>query len=175
MNSQREIVFQNDKGITRVPASEVEFNTMVVESKWGDIRRSSDLYKKLVIPKKIFAKAGTILENTDGTKTVLQEDTVLAIDEFLLSELNFWTQDHRLGYLKNKGKVIVRHYNLLAADFLRKGMYEACVVALNRSINELESSQSDDGNLRKELSTIRKMEGTIDDGRPKLPFAGKKN
>ena len=172
MNTKHDIIFTNEKGSTRVAGSEVEFNQLVVDPQWGQNRLNSELYRKLAIPKKVLVKKGTTLMDADGKRTIAEEDTILDLEEFLWSELNFYTQDFGLGNLDRGEKIICRHYTLLAADFLRKGMYEAFIVALNRTIVTLELSQSTGGFLRKWFGTIRKLEGPDEPSKPRLPFGG---
>lgn len=170
---QGEIVFQNDKGVTRIPASEVELNQLVVEPQWGHDTLNPELNLKLSKAKYVKVKKGTTLQNSDGTKRTLTEDELISVDEYFWSELNFYRQDLRLGNLDRSERVYCNHYLLLAADFLRKEMYEAFIVALNRVISKIELSQSKDGFLRKWFGTVRKLEGQDEPEKPRLPFGGK--
>lgn len=157
----REVTFTKDGEQVRVPASELELNQMIIDGKWGEQRIHSDLYSKLKVPERVYARAGTKWIR-DGKEVTLEHDEVFDIDEFLWAELSFYTRDMRLGNLDKKDYLRAKHYLLLAADLLRLRFREAFIVALNRVIVLLELSQSKDGFLRQWFSTIRKIDAKQD-------------
>ena len=124
-----------------LPTNELDLNLMMTDSVWGRKEVSPELIKKL--QKEISTT------NKDGKVTVDKSS--------LWGLLGFFTRDMRLGNLSafDNEMQTCRYHIDLASDLLNSDMPEPFLIALSRSANILETSQSKGGFLRKITNTLR--------------------
>jgi len=142
------VIVQSFEG-NRMPSSELDFNMMMIDGRWGDPHINEELHGVLKESRQIYLKAGSKIIDRDGREVVLEKDTTIVTEAFLWGELALFTRDLRLGFLKGNDYRTAIHYQQMAADCLRLKMYRACLVAMTRVATLIELSQSFDGNLRK--------------------------
>jgi len=161
----------------RIPVSELDFNYMVVDTKWGkdDIPQSlKDLLTKKkakVLPKGVFY--------TDEENNTRESDGTIIVTETVehWGKLGIYTQDMRLG---NLSRALGEHkhcqyYTDLAQDLISSGMTKSGSTSLSRTASVLELSQSANGFLRKNMREhIRKETSTINEMPKKSLFGAKK-
>jgi hypothetical protein len=144
--SKVNVIVQNQEG--RSPASELDYQMMMVDGRWGDDNISEDLKDRLKDTRRVKMLAGSVIIDSRGNETILEEDALIPTSTFLWNELSIFTRDFRLANLDEKAYKQALHYTYIASDCLRVGMNKAFTVALTRVAGLLELSQSRDGFLR---------------------------
>ena len=124
-----------------IPQSELDFNLMTTNTEWGGRDIPEDLKEKLIKYSEVKNNAGELQGYRPNNHW---------------TEMGFYTRDFRLANLSDmKGELFfVRYYDELANDFLKDGFIEPFTIALSRSANVLETSQSKGGFLRKRMNTL---------------------
>jgi len=86
----------------------------------------------------------------------------------------FFTRDMRLANLSewNNELQTCRYMNDLSGDLLHEGYIEPFMIALSRSVNIMETSQSKQGFLRKQMNTIHQKHTNQNLEPPKKQFFG---
>lgn len=150
------VIVQHQEG--RSPASELDYQMMIVDGRWGDVNIPAELKDRLKTSKLIKVLKGSEIIDAAGNKTTLEQDQLIPTEIFLWGELGFFTRDFRLGNLDPADYREARHYTLIAADCLRLGMNRAFTVAMSRVATILELSQSKKGFLREMLGKKQTVE-----------------
>jgi len=146
-DSKINVIVQNHEG-SRSPSSELDYQMMMVDGRWGNDEISEELKQRLKTTKRVKMLKGSRIIREDGTEDILTEDTEIPVSLFLWNELSIFTRDFRLAHLNPSDYRRAEHYTLIAVDCLRVGMHRAFTVALSRVAAILELSQSRDGFLR---------------------------
>jgi hypothetical protein len=166
-----------------IPVNELDAGMRTLETSWGK-EATNELYNALkgitsfVV---VINPEGKVITNEDGENLVFlinnksqlvntkgevitnDQDKPVLIDakESSWGLLSYYNKDLRLGYL-HSGKInesneveYCQHYIDIAGDCLRLGYHKSFVTALTRAITRIELSQSRDGNLRKDMITIK--------------------
>lgn len=150
-DSKVNVIVQNQEG-GRSPSSDLDFQAMQLDGRWGDPQMNEELKTRLQATKQIKLLKGSELKDGKGGITILEEDTLVPTSQFLWNELSIFTRDFRLGNLDDRDYRFAMHYTTIASDCLRLGMNRAFTVALSRVAAILELSQSKKGFLRNLLN-----------------------
>jgi len=147
-----------DDGQRTLPTSELDLNMMLTNAVWGRPEVSNELKERLM---KHYSETGT-----DG-KVVVTSGSLWGL-------LGFYTRDMRLANLSewNKELQTCRYMIDLANDYLSENMVEPFIIALSRAVNIMETSQSKQGFLRKQMNTITQKHQTQSMDPPKKQFFG---
>lgn len=141
-----------------MPGTDLDFQAMMLHSRWGSPELNPELKNILKHTRKIKMLKGSILINEKNEKIVLEEDTLIPTDQFLWNELGMFTTDFRLGKLDKKDYKEAKYWAKLAFDCLHLRMYRAFTVAMSRLATLLELSQSVDGYLRELMGKRHNVE-----------------
>lgn len=130
------------------PASELDFNMMVINPSYGTDEVSKGLKDKL----SYFNVA-----RDDAGKQITDEQTgnIVGGQTSKWSELSFFTRDIRLGNITTEEVVIVRDRLKLAQCLLNANAPNAFSLAYGEGIGIIETSMSVKGFLRRIWNTIR--------------------
>lgn len=141
-----------------LPTSELDLNMMLTNAVWGRPEVSQELKDRLM---KHYAEKGS-----DGVVKVTTAS--------LWGLLGFYTRDMRLANLSewNNELQSCRYMIDLANDYLSENMIEPFIIALSRAINIMETSQSKQGFLRKQMNTITQKHESRNLDPPKKQFFG---
>jgi hypothetical protein len=143
------------------PASELDYQSMIMNNDWGSANVSEDLKEAL---RKYYKET-----NTKGVETITTKS--------LWGLLSYYTKDIRLGNLSEwNGELTVCRYHLdLAGQLLYAGMIEPFLVSLSKAITIIETSQSKNGFVRKNGNTLRQEHHNTNIDSPKKSFFGGNN
>lgn len=141
-----------------LPTSELDLNMMLTNPVWGRPEVSNELRERLM--------KNYLETKTDGSQVVTQAS--------LWGLLNFYARDMRLANLSewNNELQTCRYMIDLANDYLSEGMTEPFIIALSRAVNIMETSQSKQGFLRKQMNTLTQKHVRQDLEPPKKGFFG---
>jgi len=147
-----------DEGQRTLPTSELDLNMMLTNAVWGRPEVSPELRERLM---KSYSSKGT-----DGQITITSSS--------LWGLLGFYTRDMRLANLSewNNELQTCRYMIDLANDYLSENMIEPFIIALSRAVNIMETSQSKQGFLRKQMNTITQQHTSQNLDPPKKQFFG---
>ena len=134
---------QKEEILRDMPQSEMDFNMLVIDPKWGIDK----------IPPSLKARLNEI--RLARTKTDNTNREVITYDD-LWELLAIYSRDMRLANLEGKDEEYCEHYINLSGKLLRKGNPRSSILALVYSVTRLELSQSRKGFLRKIFRTFKK-------------------
>lgn len=144
---------QRDEILRDMPQSEMDFNMLVIDPKWGIDKIPPSLKARLNEIKLARAKLNKTNEN------------ILTYDD-LWELLAIYSRDMRLANLEANDEEFCEHYINLSGKLLRKGYARSSILALVYAVTRLELSQSRKGFLRKIFRTFKK-EITMEETTPK--------
>lgn len=141
-----------------LPTSELDWNMMLTNAVWGRPEVSEELKERLM---KEYSSQGA-----DG-QVVITAGSLWGL-------LGFYTRDMRLANLSEwNGELQSCRYMIdLANDYLSENMIEPFIISLSRAINIMETSQSKQGFLRKQMNTITQKHESRSLDPPKKTFFG---
>jgi len=147
-----------DDGQRTLPTSELDLNMMLTNALWGKTEVPTELKERL---------------NKDFS-TVDAEGNVIVTTASLWGLLGFYTRDMRLANLSewNHELQTCRYMIDLANDYLSENMVEPFIISLSRAVSIMETSQSKNGFLRKQMNTITQNHTTKNMDPPKKQFFG---
>jgi hypothetical protein len=166
-----------------IPVSEIDASMRTLETSWGK-EATTELFnalKGITSFVTVINTEGKVITDEDGENMIFlinnksqlvntkgkiitnDKDKPVEIDakESSWGLLSYYNKDLRLGYLndniaKGSNEVDIANYYLnIAGDCLRLGYPKAFETALRRVITLIELSQSRNGNLRKDMITIK--------------------
>lgn len=141
-----------------LPQNDLDMQLMITNACWGRSEVSNEL-------KEVLEKNYSV-QDENGNIKVSQKS--------LWGLLAFYTRDMRLANLSqwNNELPTCRYMIDLAGDYLTEGMIEPFMISLSRAITIMETSQSKDGFLRKQMNTLtqKNISQTMDP--PKKGFFG---
>lgn len=129
-----------DDTMRSLPTSELDLNLMLTNSVWGRPEVNDELKERLL---KYYAE-------TD------QDGKIKITSSSLWGLLGFYTRDMRLANLSdwNNELQTCRYMIDLANDLLSEGYTEPFIIALSRAVSIMETSQSKNGFLRRQMNTL---------------------
>lgn len=144
-----------------LPTSDLDMQMMMTNAVWGRPEVSEELK--------------SVLEKSFSSSD--EHGNVVVTKRSLWGLLGFYTRDLRLANLAEwNGELKRCRYMLdLANDYLVLGYYEPFILALSRAVNVLETSQSKNGFLRKQMNTFTQQSTSQNLDPPKKSFFGKKS
>jgi len=147
-----------DDGQRTLPTSELDLNMMLTNALWGKTEVPTELKERL---------------NKDFS-TVDADGNVIITTASLWGLLGFYTRDMRLANLSewNNELQTCRYMIDLANDYLSENMVEPFIISLSRAVSIMETSQSKNGFLRKQMNTITQNHKTQNMDPPKKQFFG---
>lgn len=147
------------------PANELDLSYLMTNPAWG---RN--------IPTELREQLKKIIGSESGTDPETGQPVIYVEKKDLLSLLNMYSRDLRLGNLStyNGEMEYCQYYLDLAGDCLRAGYPKAYLKCLSNVITILELSQSKGGFLRRQNNTIR-QEKSIEEAPAKTGLWAGKN
>jgi len=141
-----------------LPTSELDLNMMLTNPVWGRPEVSNALRQQLM------------KQHTQ----VLPDGKLIVSESSLWDLLDFYKRDLRLANLSewNNELQTCRYMLDLANDYLNERMGDPFIIALSRAISILETSQSKNGFLRKQMNTLTQRHETRSLEPPKKGFFG---
>ena len=121
------------------PQSELDFNKMMTDPVWGSSEINQDLKSKLT---RMYGEL-----DKDGKESVTQKS--------LWSFLAIYTRDLRLSNLNREEMCVVTYFLNLAGYFILCDMNRAAMYAMIPAITILDTAQSKNGFLRRQMHTFR--------------------
>jgi len=148
------------ENIRPLPQSELDLNLMLTDSVWGKVEVPAELRDKL---SRYFSE-----QDVEGNQIITKSS--------LWGLLGFYTRDLRLGCLSTFDNELqtCRYMLDLAGDLLQKDLIEPFLICLSRSATILETSQSKNGFLRKQMNTLTQQHLSQNLEPPKKGFFGGK-
>jgi hypothetical protein len=152
---------QQRKQYQYIPVNDTEYMSRVTEPGWG---------KTEEIPRSL---------DDDLKRRVYYEDekgNVSFVKTSVWAILGIFTRDIRLGNLSELNNELqrTRYYLKFTADLLMEGVIESSVVTLGEAVVILETSQSKNGFMRKQSSTITNEQHYEEKGKKSLFDLGRK-
>ena len=142
-----------DEILRDMPQSEMDFNMLVIDPKWGIDKIPPSLKARL---KEVMLARGKPNQNKKLEPTYDDLWELLAI----------YSRDMRLANLQSEDENYCEHYINLSGKLLRKGYPRSSILSLVYSVTRLELSQSRKGFLRTIFRT-QKKEITMEESQPK--------
>ena len=144
--------------IRSLPTNDLDLNLMLTNSVWGSKEVPQELRDKLL----------------RFNKTTDENGQVQMDKASLWGLLGFFTRDMRLGNLSSFDNELqtCRYHFDLANDYLSVDMGEPFIIALERGVNIVETSQSKGGFLRRITNTLRHENISQNSEPPKKQFFG---
>ena len=142
-----------DEILRDMPQSEMDFNMLVIDPKWGVDKIPPSLKARL---KEIVLARGKTDKSNKLQPTYDDLWELLAI----------YSRDMRLANLQSEDEFYCEHYINLSGKLLRKGNPRSSILALVYSVTRLELSQSRKGFLRTIFRT-QKKEISMEEMQPK--------
>jgi len=134
---------QKEEILRDMPQSEMDFNMLVIDPKWGIDK----------IPPSLKSRLNEIRLARSSTDKSNKE--IITYDD-LWELLAIYSRDMRLANLEGKDEEYCEHFINLSGKLLRKGNPRSSILALVYSVTRLELSQSRKGFLRKIFRTFKK-------------------
>ena len=154
--------------VRELPTSELDAQMMMTNSVWGRAEVPDELKERLMRYYATKDEHGQIVTNEKGEVEVTK-GTMWGL-------LGFFTRDMRLANLSewNNELQTCRYMIDLANDCLDENLTGSFLVALSRSANIMETSQSKGGFLRRQINTLTQKNISQNLEPPKKAFFGGK-
>lgn len=149
-----------------LPTNELDLSLMLTNGVWGRAEVSGELKERLMKYYSSRDEAGNILTDEHGRVKVTKAS--------LWGLLGFYTRDMRLANLSIwDGEMRTCRYMIdLANDYLASDMIEPFMISLSRAVNIMETSQSKNGFLRRQMNTLTQKHISQNLEPPKKGFFG---
>lgn len=156
-----------DNEARQMPTSELDLNMMLTNSVWGRSDVPDELKNRLAKTFSVRDEQGRQMFDEKG-------NPIVTIDS-LWGILGHYTRDMRLANLDSWGNelYLCRYMIDLATDYLTENMIEPFITSLSRAVTILETSQSKNGFLRKQMNTLTQVHKSQQLEPPKKGFLGR--